>query len=105
MATAVTLFDTLFVQTDEQAKMANKGIVKNRNARAIQAAIDSARDQKTQAEANRTKVLAVITRGDVLDVNQYLGCVNTINRANETIAALKALYSDLFGKEYQEETV
>lgn len=69
-----------------------------RNERAVSSAIDSATDQKLDAEEKLDAALSVVADGKVIDVNKVLELRQTIQNADATIAELTAFKDEFFAE-------
>jgi hypothetical protein len=91
-------FESIFTATAESLKNGKKPIVLGRNKRAVEAAIDSAKDQKMDSEEALDKVLNVINDGKTIDVNKFLELTAEIESAETTIATLEKFKSEFFAE-------
>ncbi len=89
-------FKELYNATAEGWKLLKQPIVKSRNERAVASAIDSATEQKQQAEESLEDVLKVVGDGKVINVDRVLELRATIKNASETITDLEAFQKEFF---------
>lgn len=89
-------FKELYNITAEATRAAKEPLVKNRNKRAVAAAIDNALEQKATAEEQLEKELGVISDGKVINLNNVLQLRSTIEAADETVLALKKFDEEFF---------
>ena len=89
-------FESLWSATAETLKAAKKPFILSKNKRACQAAIDSAREQKLEAEQALRNELAVVTDGNVIDFNKVLEHEATIAKAERAIDSLSKIENSFF---------
>jgi len=92
-------FSALYRATEEAMQAIKEPFVLNKNKRAVDSAIDSAETQKIDAEEKLEKELAIVAKGEVINVNKVLQLRQTIKNAELTVVELKAFKDEFFAKE------
>lgn len=91
-----SLFDKLYDAGKEELKQLKKPLMKNKVQRKLQAAYDSAVEQRLDAESALEEARHNIQN---YDVNNVLKQQEIIMSADSTIDAIKKEYAELFGEE------
>lgn len=95
-------FESLYSASQEAIKKLKKPLVKNKNKRAFDSAIDDAKDQQIEAEEKISKVYSVIQEGETIDINELLSAIETREKAERTVKILLE-QKDMFFAEQEEE--
>ena len=91
-----TLFARLYKGTKEAFDAIKMPLIERQLKRKIQEAVDSAKNQKLDAEIGVQKLQENIQS---YDLNKFLGYKATITSADATIKALSDHYKELFGED------
>ncbi len=97
-------FNSIYAAVAEAVKAAHKPLVRRRNIRAVQSAIDSAESQGMDAEEELRKTLSVVTDGEVIDVNKVLDLRAKIKASEETMKELQEFSDEFFEKDEEEDS-
>lgn len=89
-------FSALYSASKEVLKGLKKPIVESRNQRAVASAIDSATEQRMEAEEALEKELQVITEGKVINVNRVLELRAIIKECENTVGDLTEFQTEFF---------
>lgn len=91
-------FEHYWAADPTQQREDMKEIVLNKNKRAFESAIDSAKSQKLDAQHNENLLLAEIGKGNTVDISSLLMQRQVIKNADATIAELEAMKAELFAE-------
>lgn len=91
-------FEFYWTADPTQQREDMKEIVLNKNKRAFDAAIDSAKSQKLDAQHNENMLLAEIGKCNTVDISGLLMQRQIIKNADATIAELEGMKAELFGE-------
>ena len=92
-------FSSIFNATQENLKAEKAPLIRKKNERAVDAAIDSAIEQKIDAEEELSASLEVVREGKVINVNKVLELRQKIDDCDKTIEALKEFKTEFFAEE------
>ena len=89
-------FKNLYNITKEALHGSKETIVKEKNIRALEAAISSAEEVIIDSNDELAKTYGVVSEGAVIDFNRVLEIKGRIFSAEETIKELRAVKKELF---------
>ena len=89
-------FKSLYEATKEKIKTFKQPLVKSKNKRAFDAAIDDVVSQKLDLEDLIHKELEVITKEETINVQKIIDAKRKIKECEEIISEIKQLKKDFF---------
>jgi len=92
-------FQKLYAATEATIKDLKAPIVRARNIRAFEAAIDSAKMKQYDAEEALEKLLSVVIQGNVIDINKCLEQRQIMSNCEATIKELEKFKKEFFAEE------